>query len=433
MTNILQTAPFNTADSTEITTISGVSAFGNSINMKFNKAGNWVAQDYTDAAAVLDQWNISHATDVITINGVEIGLPIIFWYFDDFPTDTAVEVSSFMNSGIGDYTYFAFGFTSAADNAPNQPDPLVQTVSHINIRARKVGSPVGSLPVEIQQSNGVEPDLMPLLSGSALLSSIGTSFQDVKIPVSGMLTANTEYFFVIDTSGFDATNYVELEGYAAGSALAYDGNLSQWDTYSGAGVTSISITLEYDLWYANFSDDYADHNDGNIHLYNELDTTAMYIQIDYVPQLPSPAPLPTSSMQVDSFYLGPEPSPVADLKLLSVDINSGKMKITTLDPDNLGVGVPYTQKTTTYLAVSGDKILADSSGGVFTITLPAAPSIGDSVLIMDGGDSFAINSVTVNRNSLNIQGAAVDYLLNIDNGWVEFVYNGASRGWEVRT
>lgn len=90
------------------------------------------------------------------------------------------------------------------------------------------------------------------------------------------------------------------------------------------------------------------------------------------------------------------------------------------------------QKTTNYTAVHLDKILADTSGGSFTVTLPATPAVGDAVMIMDGANSFGTNSLTVGRNGENIQGIASDYTINTNNAWLEFVYCGATFGWTVR-
>ena len=91
--------------------------------------------------------------------------------------------------------------------------------------------------------------------------------------------------------------------------------------------------------------------------------------------------------------------------------------------------VTYTTKTTTYTAVNLDGVLADTSGGAFTVTLPATPSTGDQVVIADSGDLFGTNNLTVGRNGSTIDGAAADLVLNIDGVSVQFVYDGAT--WQV--
>ncbi len=89
----------------------------------------------------------------------------------------------------------------------------------------------------------------------------------------------------------------------------------------------------------------------------------------------------------------------------------------------------WVTKTTTYTAVNRDRIFADSSGGTFTITLPASPILGTSVDFRDPEGTWATNNVTVARNSSNINGVAANYTLNIANDWVTFTYYDSTIGW----
>ena len=77
--------------------------------------------------------------------------------------------------------------------------------------------------------------------------------------------------------------------------------------------------------------------------------------------------------------------------------------------------------------VAGKGYFVDSSGGTKTMTLPASPSVGDTVAInaLDG----ATNAVTVARNSSNIEGATGNITLDADYGAVTLVYSDASNGW----
>lgn len=86
---------------------------------------------------------------------------------------------------------------------------------------------------------------------------------------------------------------------------------------------------------------------------------------------------------------------------------------------------------TTYTAVNGDRIFADSSAGAFTITLPANPSMGDRVVIYDAENTWDTNNVTVARNGKNIDSAAADLTLDIEGGKAELVYYDTTFGWRV--
>lgn len=87
-------------------------------------------------------------------------------------------------------------------------------------------------------------------------------------------------------------------------------------------------------------------------------------------------------------------------------------------------------KTANYTAAEGDRIIADTSGGSFTITLPATPSTGAHIIITDGDDWFA-NSVTVARNGETIEGLSEDVVLDMKGVTTDFIYTGTT--WQVTT
>lgn len=73
--------------------------------------------------------------------------------------------------------------------------------------------------------------------------------------------------------------------------------------------------------------------------------------------------------------------------------------------------------------------LLDSSGGSFTITLPASPSIGDKIDIRDVGSVLDENPVTVDRNGETLQGLSEDMILDVPRFSGGFAYT--SGGWKL--
>ena len=87
----------------------------------------------------------------------------------------------------------------------------------------------------------------------------------------------------------------------------------------------------------------------------------------------------------------------------------------------------WSTKTANYTAQNLDAILANTSGGSFTITLPLNPSIGDVVVIGDD-DDFSTNELIVDGNGNLIEGFDT-FTINIQHVKTEFIYNGVS--WQV--
>jgi len=77
--------------------------------------------------------------------------------------------------------------------------------------------------------------------------------------------------------------------------------------------------------------------------------------------------------------------------------------------------------------VAGRGYFVDSSGGTKTMTLPASPSIGDTVavLALDG----QTNAVAVARNSSNIEGGTDNLSLASNYAAITLVFTDASNGW----
>jgi hypothetical protein len=92
-------------------------------------------------------------------------------------------------------------------------------------------------------------------------------------------------------------------------------------------------------------------------------------------------------------------------------------------------GISYLLTTTSYTAANKDGVLADTSSGAFTVTLPAAPAVGDTVIVADPTGDWGTNNLTVGRNGSTIAGFASDLICNIASVSVQLVYDGTT--WAV--
>ena len=133
---------------------------------------------------------------------------------------------------------------------------------------------------------------------------------------------------------------------------------------------------------------------------------------------------------------------VADLQLgeLAVNTFDGKLylkknngtdQVVEIGASSSGGGggsIAWSKKTANYTAITGDKLIADTTAGAFTITLPVSPAVGNSIILADGNDWFTTN-LTIARNSQTIEGAAEDLIINIKGIQVELIFDGTT--WEV--
>ena len=103
---------------------------------------------------------------------------------------------------------------------------------------------------------------------------------------------------------------------------------------------------------------------------------------------------------------------------------SGNLSWTTI-----AGGFTWVVKTTTYTGVANDGIFADTSGGAWTLSLPAG-TLGDEIGIVDYAGTFDTNNLTVAPNgSEKIQGTAASLTCSVERAGFTLVYSGSSQGW----
>jgi len=115
---------------------------------------------------------------------------------------------------------------------------------------------------------------------------------------------------------------------------------------------------------------------------------------------------------------------------ISITTNSTTDTVTIAATGGGGSGLSaWTEKTSAYTASAGDRLIVDVSSSAVTITLPASPSLGDEVAIIDGASNAATNNITIARNGSNIDGAAADLTIDVDGAATSLVYYNSTYGW----
>lgn len=109
-------------------------------------------------------------------------------------------------------------------------------------------------------------------------------------------------------------------------------------------------------------------------------------------------------------------------------------KLTTdLIDGSLGTDWQTTPKTAAFTATAGEGYLVDTSSAAITVTLPAAPSAGDEIIIVDYASNAGTNNITLDPGTLNLRGATDDLVLSTNNQTAKLLYSGATKGWLVTT
>jgi hypothetical protein len=86
-------------------------------------------------------------------------------------------------------------------------------------------------------------------------------------------------------------------------------------------------------------------------------------------------------------------------------------------------------QTTGFTAVAGRAYPCNTTAAAFTITLPASPSAGDTIQLLDYAGTFDTNALTVNPNSNKIEGGTSNLQLTGDREGVTLVYIDLTQGW----
>lgn len=89
----------------------------------------------------------------------------------------------------------------------------------------------------------------------------------------------------------------------------------------------------------------------------------------------------------------------------------------------------WVTKIAAYTSSANDRILANTTAGIFTIKLPLNPTAGDTIRIADSHGQWDTNNLTIGRNGHNIRGAASDTTLSTQWQKVTYVYVDVTVGW----
>lgn len=104
---------------------------------------------------------------------------------------------------------------------------------------------------------------------------------------------------------------------------------------------------------------------------------------------------------------------------------SGVLSFTTISAGTSWQSV----QTTGFTAVSGRGYPCNTTSSAFTVTLPASPTAGDYVQIVDYAGTFATNNITLGANGNKINGGTANKILTTNREAVTITYVDSTQGW----
>jgi len=86
-------------------------------------------------------------------------------------------------------------------------------------------------------------------------------------------------------------------------------------------------------------------------------------------------------------------------------------------------------QTANFTASAGNAYPVNTTSGAITVTLPASPTAGQFVTILDYAGTAGTNNITINPNGNKIQGGNNNLAISINRQAYNFVYVDATQGW----
>jgi hypothetical protein len=107
---------------------------------------------------------------------------------------------------------------------------------------------------------------------------------------------------------------------------------------------------------------------------------------------------------------------------------SGNLSFSTISADGTA-DWDTSVKTTGFTATANKGYFCNTTSAAFTVTLPATPSAGDEIIILDYAGTFDTNKLTINPNGNKIEGSTDSVILSGEREGARLVYIDSTQGW----
>jgi hypothetical protein len=80
--------------------------------------------------------------------------------------------------------------------------------------------------------------------------------------------------------------------------------------------------------------------------------------------------------------------------------------------------------------VAGRRYFVDTTAAR-TLTLPASPTLGQEIIVIDASGTAGTYNITINSNSGKINGTVQNLTIDVDGAGASLIYTGSAYGWRV--
>jgi hypothetical protein len=94
-----------------------------------------------------------------------------------------------------------------------------------------------------------------------------------------------------------------------------------------------------------------------------------------------------------------------------------------------GISWQSSVKTSGFTAVAGEGYFCNTTSSAFTVTLPATPTAGQQIALVDYAGTFDTNALTINPNGNKIESGTANLALSGDREGATLVYIDSTQGW----
>jgi len=120
--------------------------------------------------------------------------------------------------------------------------------------------------------------------------------------------------------------------------------------------------------------------------------------------------------------------PTADGTNGQVLSTNGSGVLSFITPSS-GITFQSSVKTSGFTAVAGEGYFCNTTSAGFTVTLPASPTAGQQIAVVDYAGTFDTNALVISPNGNKIEGATSSLALTGEREGVLLVYIDSTQGW----